>query len=71
MTDKDKNVLVGSPTSGDAYISKTVVEVVSLRDQFAMAAMTGLMAISPAKDSLKGIAEFSYIAADAMMEARK
>jgi hypothetical protein len=43
----------------------------TLRDEFAMAAMTGLMAINPAKDSLKGIAEFSYVAADAMMEARK
>ena len=43
----------------------------NLRDEFAMAAMTGLMAINPAKDSLKGIAEFSYVVADAMMEARK
>jgi hypothetical protein len=43
----------------------------SLRDQFAMAALTGLMAISPAKQSLEGIAEFSYIAADAMLKARE
>tara|TARA_R110000868_G_scaffold304059_1_gene564555 strand:+ start:463 stop:729 length:267 start_codon:yes stop_codon:yes gene_type:complete len=49
----------------------SVLQSTTLRDQFAMAAMTGLMAINPAKASLKVIAEFSYIAADSMMEARK
>jgi hypothetical protein len=68
MSDEDKNVLVGYPTGGDAYISKTVVEVVGLRDQFAMAALPVFLTyeIDP-----KTIAEYCYVQADAMMEARK
>jgi hypothetical protein len=42
----------------------------TLRDEFAMAALTGLIAISPAPKSLEGIAEFSYLAADSMMKER-
>jgi hypothetical protein len=42
-----------------------------LRDQFAMAALTGLISINPAPKSLDGIAEFSYLAADSMMKARE
>jgi hypothetical protein len=42
----------------------------TLRDEFAMAALTGLIAISPAPKSLEGIAELSYLAADSMMQER-
>ena len=67
MTDEDKHVLVGYPTRMDAYISKTVVEVVGLRDQFAMAALHMLsLEIHP-----DGAAKKAYAIADAMMEARQ
>jgi hypothetical protein len=52
-------------------LQRQLRETATLRDQFAMAAMTGLMAINPAAGSLEGIAEFSYIAADAMLKARE
>jgi hypothetical protein len=79
MSDEDKNVLVGYPTGGDAYISKTVVEVVGLRDQFAMAALTGLLANPKLQPEIlkTGGAYGGWIEgsawswADAMMEKRK
>jgi len=43
----------------------------TLRDQFAMAALSGLLTINPAPKSFDGMAEFSYLAADSMMKARK
>jgi hypothetical protein len=69
MTDIDTSSLkdFGKKELPATYVPK----VATLRDQFAMAALTGLMAISPAKQSLEGIAEFSYIAADAMLRARE
>lgn len=52
-----------------AYITKTVVEVVTLRDQFAMAALSALshndIAINPS-----AYAKIAYIVADSMMGAR-
>jgi hypothetical protein len=42
----------------------------TLRDEFAMAALTGLISINPAPKSLDGIAEFSYLAAESMMKER-
>ena len=42
----------------------------SLRDQFAMAAMTGLLS-DPTSSGPKGCATAAYLYADAMMEARK
>jgi hypothetical protein len=51
------------------YIMETVVEIVTMRDQFAMAALTGLIA-----DSAWGfhdLAQKAYGFADAMLEARK
>lgn len=52
------------------YIQKTIVEVVSMRDQFAMAALPAVM------DKVGGFnptlhAEDAYRVADAMLEARK
>ena len=53
-------------------IQKTVAEVVSMRDQFAMAALTGLIEQSIAGDvPPKDISRMSYVIADAMMEARE
>jgi hypothetical protein len=54
-----------------AELERQIDTRATLRDQFAMAALSGLIAISPAPKSLDGIAEFSYLAADSMMEARK
>ena len=52
------------------YIMETVVEVVTMRDQFAMAALTGL--ISRAHDFMfPDLAQKAYGFADAMLEARK
>jgi len=42
-----------------------------LRDQFAMAALTGLLAYSGRWSSSEDIAQRSFGIADAMMEARK
>lgn len=50
------------------YIQKTIVEVVSMRDQLAMAA---LAAIPAGGNTTKGVAEWAYEIADAMLEARK
>jgi hypothetical protein len=54
----------------NAELHRQLADRPTLRDQFAMAALTGLIAISPAPKSLDAIAEFSYLAADSMMEAR-
>jgi hypothetical protein len=52
------------------YIMETVVEVVTMRDQFAMAALTGL--ISRAPDFMfPDLSQKAYRFADAMLEARK
>lgn len=68
MSDEDKHVLVGYPTGVDAYISKTVVEVVGLRDQFAMAALKGLLSNNVADHV--AVRKANEIA-DLMMEKRK
>lgn len=58
-------------TTSGHYIVETVVEVVSLRDQFAMAALTGLLAALTHGNPADHIAKQAYAAADAMLEARK
>lgn len=64
MTDYTTSI----PTS-DGFI-KTYVEQVTLRDQFAMAALTGL--ISRAPDFLfSDLSQKAYRFADDMIEARK
>ena len=52
------------------WVPSPEYEVPSLRDQFAMAALTG-MAASDTRDSPENFAKASYKLADAMMEARK
>lgn len=52
------------------YIQKTIVEVVSMRDQFAMAALTGMIA-DPNGPDYRSVPKKAYEVADAMLEARK
>ena len=51
------------------YIMETVVEVVSLRDQFAMAALTAI--VVEASVEPETAAKYAYEYADAMLKARK
>jgi hypothetical protein len=54
----------------EPYVTKTVIEWVTMRDQFAMAALTGL--ISRAHDFMfPDLSQKAYRFADAMLEARK
>ena len=54
------------------YIMETVVEVVTMRDQFAMAALTGFMGSGDcATGNHDAAARLAYRFADAMLEARK
>lgn len=52
------------------YIQKTIVEVVSMRDQFAMAALTGMIA-DPNGPDYRSVPKKAYEMADAMLETRK
>jgi len=54
----------------NAELHRQLADRPTLRDQFAMAALTGLISINPAPKSLLGIAEFSFLAADSMIEVR-
>lgn len=51
----------------------TSIQSETLRDRFAMAALTGLLACRPPHSTVtrKERAEYAYKYADAMMEARK
>jgi hypothetical protein len=52
-------------------VSSMTYEIATMRDQFAMAAITGLCANNNVQYNVKGYAGISYELADAMMEARK
>jgi hypothetical protein len=56
--------------SAEPYITKTVIEWVTLRDQFAMAALTGLLA-APNVELWIDVSKQAYAIADLMLEARK
>lgn len=62
-------------TEAGHYIVETIVEVVSLRDQFAMAALPGLIGrIGRPNTSMKtpsDVSKVAYELADAMLAARK
>jgi len=55
-------------TPTESIITRIIVEQVTLRDQFAMAALSATKAED---DYPKRIAEWAYKMADAMLEARK
>lgn len=66
MTDYAKSIPVSN------VFTKTYdAEQVTLRDQFAMAALTGLLAALTHGSPADHIAKQAYAAADAMLEARK
>jgi hypothetical protein len=48
----------------------SMTETLTLRDQFAMAAMTGMLS-DPHGDSYQKLPTKAYVLADAMLEARK
>jgi hypothetical protein len=52
------------------HFIKTIVEHVTLRDQFAMAALTGILS-DPECGAWGKIVEDAYTMADLMLEARK
>jgi len=58
------------PKLGDGLPSSMTYEIATLRDQFAMAALTGILS---KHDNLlsERVAEIAFDYADAMMEARK
>lgn len=64
MTDYTTSI----PTSNG--FTKTYVEQVTMRDQFAMAALTGLISRAP-DFSFPDLSQKAYRFADAMLEARK
>lgn len=43
----------------------------TLRDEFAMAALTGFLADSEARGKVENLASVAFLVADAMLEARK
>lgn len=54
----------------EPYIMETIVEVVAMRDQFAMAALTGLLA-APNVELWMDVSKQAYAIADRMLETRK
>jgi hypothetical protein len=52
-------------------LSLRVVEKASVRDQFAMAALTGMCADPELTSLCDRVAKHAYLLADAMLEARK
>jgi hypothetical protein len=68
MTDDNNIFVLPVPKSGDVLPSSMTYEIATLRDQFAMAALTGLLA--DGKPDIHA-ARLAYIIADAMLEERK
>lgn len=55
-----------------AFEVRPITEFATLRDQFAMAALTGILSFNPCMTAnQKQCAEVSYEFADMMLEARK
>lgn len=65
-TDYIPHVMASSQTN----FSRTIVEQVTLRDQFAMAALTGI-ARWPVKNGCDEVAKLAYLLADNMLAARE
>jgi hypothetical protein len=70
MTDDNNIFVMPVPKLGDGLPSSMTYEIATLRDQFAMAALTGILS---KHDNLlsERVAEIAFDYADAMMEARK
>ena len=66
MTDYNPHVMASSQTNW----GKTIVEQPTLRDQFAMAALTGMMATNSTNDVMAYVRD-AYKMADAMLAARE
>ena len=61
------------PLPGEKKLGSSLEPVATLRDQFAMAALTGILCTNPEGHSLDAamiLAKAAYSVADAMMEAR-
>jgi hypothetical protein len=54
-----------------AYQLQPIGPIATLRDQFAMAALTGMCADPELTSLCDRVAKHAYLLADAMMEARK
>jgi hypothetical protein len=70
MTDDDNIFVMPVPKLGDGLPSSMTYEIATLRDQFAMAALTGITS----RDGLSSadyMARFAYQIADFMLEERK
>jgi hypothetical protein len=76
MTDDDNTFVRPAPGDWGIPLSSLTYEIATMRDQFAMAALTGLLANPKLAPTVlqKGASWFdknAYEYADAMMEARK
>ena len=67
MTDEIRTLKIMSKEMAQA---KFMIEAATLRDQFAMAALTGIVRGTPVA-SAQVAASCAYVFADAMLEARK
>jgi hypothetical protein len=70
MTDDDNNFVRPAPEPWGMPLSSMTYEIATLRDQFAMAALSGI-ALRDGLSSADYMARFAYQIADFMMEARK
>lgn len=70
MTDDNNIFVLPMPKSGDVLPSSMTYEIATLRDQFAMAALTGI-ASRDGMSSADYMSRLAYELADAMLEARK
>ena len=70
MTDDNNIFVMPVPKLGDGLPSSMTYEIATLRDQFAMSALTGI-ASRDGMSSADYMSRLAYELADAMLEARK
>jgi hypothetical protein len=73
MTDDDNTFVRPAPGDWGIPLSSLTYEIATMRDQFAMAALTGLVVANYGRKDIDpmDVASWAYGIADAMMEARK
>jgi hypothetical protein len=73
MTDDDNNFVRPAPEPWGMPLSSMTYEIATLRDQFAMAALPGIVSANWGRVDVDrmDVASWAYGIADAMMEARK